>query len=262
MSSEAKVAIITASTGIGAETAKLLGEQGWKIFIASLTPKNMNNFVDALKTLGVEAHGLAGDISLPETPTLIVEKCLSVFGKVDALYNVAGISGRKYGDGPLHDCSDDGWQKVLDVNLTSQFRMCRSVVQYWLSQPHSEGYLRGSILNMASVLGVDPMSEHFDTLAYGVSKASIIGMSNIMANCYAEQGIAVNVIAPGLVETPMSSRASQDPVILSVIEKKQRFTKGMVPIGTVAKLSAFMLSEGCLSMTGEVVHPDGGWRVS
>ncbi|HDO1322977.1 TPA: SDR family oxidoreductase [Aeromonas veronii] len=257
-----KVVLITASTGIGAATAKLLGAQGWSIFVTSLSPEHVKAFVQELKKLGIEADGVACDISKPESPAYIINKCLGTFGRIDALYNVAGISGRKYGDGPLELCTDEGWQTVLDINLTSQFRMCREVVQHWLKDSEKYNERVRSILNMASILGIDPMPEYFDTLAYGVSKAAVIGMSKILASTYASNRISVNAIAPGLVETPMSARASQDPKIGSAVEKKQRLSKGMIPIDAVAKLSAFMLSDGCISMTGEVVHPDGGWRVS
>ncbi|MFB2866374.1 SDR family NAD(P)-dependent oxidoreductase [Aeromonas sp. MdU4] len=262
MNNITKVVLITASTGIGAATAKVLGAQGWKIFVASLSPEHVNALIQELKRVGIEADGIACDISMPESPSLIINKCLDSFGRIDALYNVAGVSGRKDGDGSLEKCTDEGWQTVLDINLTSQFRMCRVVVKHWLKEPEKYNGKIKSILNMASILGVDPMPEYFDTLAYGVSKAAVIGMSKILASTYASDGVSVNTIAPGLVETPMSTRASQDPRILSAVGRKQRLSKGMVPIDTVAKLSAFMLSDGCISMTGEVVHPDGGWRVS
>ncbi|MFB2903474.1 SDR family NAD(P)-dependent oxidoreductase [Aeromonas jandaei] len=262
MSNSNPVAIVTASTGIGAETAKKLIKEGWSIFVASQTQANVEYLVSELISLGGKAAGFAGDLSNENVPDSIIGACLNYFGRIDSLFNVAGISGRKYGDGPLHECSDAGWDRVLDINLTSQFRMCRSVVQYWLAHPDSDGYLRGSILNMSSVLGVDPEPKNFDTLAYGVSKAGIIGMSRILAAAYADNGIAVNVIAPGLVSTPMSARAVHDDVILSAIKGKQALSKGVIPIDAVSDLAAFMMTKGAMSMTGQVVYPDGGWRVS
>src|SRR5439155_3422525 len=97
---------------------------------------------------------------------------VSHLGGLDVLYHVAGGSGRKYGDGPLHECSDEGWQYTLDLNLRSAFLTNRAAVRHFLAQRQP-----GVILNMSSVLAVSPSPHHFDTCAYTAAKGGVIAMS-------------------------------------------------------------------------------------
>src|SRR5207249_5239487 len=103
----------------------------------------------------------------------------------------AGGSGRKHGDGPLHELTDDGWRATLDLNLTSLMLSNRAAVRQFLSQRTG-----GAILNMGSVLGWSPSPRHFATHAYAAAKAAVIGFSKSIAAHYAPQDIRVNVIAP------------------------------------------------------------------
>jgi NAD(P)-dependent dehydrogenase (short-subunit alcohol dehydrogenase family) len=192
----------------------------------------------------------------------VVAACLDRFGRVDALYNVAGLSGRRWGDGPLHLCTDEGWRVTLDNNLDSLFYMCRAVIGYWMEQPVGANGLRGTVLNMASVLGVSPEARHFTTHAYVASKSAIIGLSRAMASYYAPHKIRVNAIAPALVRTPMTVRSQNDPAILEYVRRKQPLIEGMVEPEDVARASVFLLSDDSRAITGEIVTVDGGWSVS
>ena len=136
---------------------------------------------------------------------------MSRFGRLDGLFNVAGISGRRFGDGPVHECTEEGWAITIKTNLTTQYRMCREAIRIMMSQPIPGNGQRGVILNMSSILGIDPQPQHFDTVAYAASKGAIVAMSRTIAASYAKHKIRVNVIAPSLVRTPMSARASQIP---------------------------------------------------
>src|ERR1039457_4038128 len=101
--------LITASSGIGGETAKLLAQQGAKLFVAGRTQSKCQAMTDQLRSLGGEADFLAGDLTDPMFAPRLAGACVERFGRIDGLFNVAGISGRKYGDGPVHECTEEGW---------------------------------------------------------------------------------------------------------------------------------------------------------
>jgi len=197
--------LITASTGIGAETARQLARLGHRLFIVSRTEENVRTLVAELQKLGAETGWHAGDLANPKVGPAAVAKCVKKFGRLDGLYNVAGISARKFGDGPLHECTEEGWHAVMEINVASQYRMCREALRVMLTQkPHSENGQRGVILNMASILGLHPEPKHFSAIAYAAGKGAIISMTRTAAAYYAKNKIRMNVIAPALVRTPMS----------------------------------------------------------
>lgn len=254
--------LITASTGIGAETARRLCGQGHNIFVLSRTEANCRTFSEELNKLKGQSAYMAGDVSDPATAPNSVAACVKRFGRIDGLYNVAGISGRKFGDGPLHTCTGEGWQTVIETNLSSQYRLCHEALKVMLTQePNPTNGQRGVILNMASILGIHPEPKNFSAIAYAASKGGIISMTRSAAAFYAKDKIRFNVIAPSLVHTPMSARASENETITNFIKEKQPLTDGMVPCEDVAAVSEFLLSDGSRSMTGEVIEVDGGWNL-
>ena len=121
----------------------------------------------------------------------------------------------------------------------------------------------GSILNMGSVLGFSPSPDHFSSHAYAAAKSAVIGFSKSVASCYAGDNIRVNVIAPALVETPMSERAQDNEQIMDFVTRKQPLDGGR--IGCPEDLDAavvFLLGDGASYLTGQVIAVDGGWSVS
>jgi NAD(P)-dependent dehydrogenase (short-subunit alcohol dehydrogenase family) len=103
------------------------------------------------------------------------------FGRIDALFNVVGISGRRFGDGPVHECSDAGWDVTFETNVRSMFLVCREVVRRMLAQEPGADGLRGAVLNMASVLALSPEPRFFATHAYAASKGAVLALSRSMA---------------------------------------------------------------------------------
>ncbi len=178
-------------------------------------------------------------------------------GGLDILYHVAGSSGRKDGDGPLHECTDAGWQATLDANLKSTFLTNRAAIRHFLKarQP-------GVILNMSSMLALSPAPHSFDTCAYTAAKAGIIGMSRLAAARYGPDGIRVNVLAPGLIDTPMAQRAVSDAAVRSYLRTKQPLTGGPGLPDHCAGAAVFLCSDAARFITGAVLPVDGGWGVS
>ena len=187
-----KVLIVTGSTGIGAAAARLAAGAGARLLIA--TSDEISGFDLAAETA---AECWVGDLTRPDSPASVLSQCLSKFGRVDAIFNVAGMSGRRFGDGPVHEMDDDGWGTTISHNVTITFRMCRTVIARMLQQEAAEDGSRGAIVNMGSVMAAAPEPRHFATHAYAAAKGAVEAMSRSMAAYYAPRGIRVNVLAPG-----------------------------------------------------------------
>ena len=252
-----KVLLITGSTGIAEATALLAAREGARVFVVSRTPENARALAEKV---GGDFH--AGDLVDPAVARDAVARCLAKHGRLDAVFNVAGISGRSFGDGPLHECTDEGWSTVLDANLRSLFHVCREALKAMMGQAPGPDGLRGNILNMASVLGLAPQAQHFATHAYAASKGAILSLSRAMAAYYAPHKIRVNAIAPALVRTPMSRRAQTDPAVLEKMKSKQPLADGLIEPDDVARAALFLLGDGARMITGDVLAVDAGWSVS
>lgn len=247
--------IIGGTTGIGLSAAKAFIANGANIIVVG---RNEDNVAEAKKILGKNAEAISADAADRDTANLAITSCIKRFGNFDGLYHVAGGSGRKMGDGPLHELTLDGWHKTLELNLTSIMLSNQAAVKRFLEL--NKG---GTILNIGSVLGYSPSPQYFSTHAYAAAKSAVIGFSKSVAAYYAKNNIRVNVIAPGLVETPMASRAAADESILSFIKNKQPLNGGR--IGKPADLDAvavYFMSDGSGFTTGQVIAVDGGWSIT
>jgi NAD(P)-dependent dehydrogenase (short-subunit alcohol dehydrogenase family) len=251
-----KILIITGSTGIAAATARAAAESGALLLVATADERTGRELAEQT---GAECW--VGDFVEGAAADSIVAHCLSKFGRVDGLFNAAGLSGRRFGDGPVDECTDSGWDLTITNNLTSTFRMCRAVVSRMLVQQPVDG-MRGVILSMGSVLSEAPEPRHFATHAYAAAKGAVVALSRAMAAHYAAQKIRVNVIAPGFVRTPLSERSETDPELSQFLKKKQPLTEGMIDAGEVARAALFLLSPHAQAITGQVLRVDSGWSLS
>jgi NAD(P)-dependent dehydrogenase (short-subunit alcohol dehydrogenase family) len=213
---------------------------------------------EAGQVLGDRAIAEQGDACDPASAPRLIEKCIHRFGRFDGLYHVAGGSGRRMGDGPLHEITDEGWAATITLNQTSAFNSARAACRAFLDRKTG-----GAILLMGSVLGYSPSPAFFSTHAYAATKSAVIGFARTCAAYYAKSDIRFNVIAPALVETPMAKRAAGDETILQFIRTKQPLDGGR--IGKPEDLDAavvWLLSDGSRFVTGQTITVDGGWSVS
>jgi len=255
---DSQVVMISGASGIAAATARLAAAEGARLFVVSLEAAECEALAREISGLKY----LAADLTEAGAADRAVGCCLETFGRIDALFNAVGASGRPWGDGPVHACTDEGWDRTLALNLRTMFVLSRRVIARMLEQPASPGGLRGAILNMGSVSAFSPEPEHFAAHAYQAAKGAVVSLSLAMAAYYAPYKIRVNVIAPGLVRTPMSRRAQNDPRIMEFIAKKQRLAGGILEPEDVARAAVFLLSDESRHITGEVLYVDGGWRLS
>ena len=247
-----EVLLLTGSSGIAAATARLWATEN-PVFVVGINTDECKALSAALGESSFATADVRDEMAVRDA----VAACLDRFGRIDALFNVAGISARSAGDGPLHECKPAAWDLVMDVNARGTFLMCREVLGVWTRNPQT-----GAILNCGSVLAQRPQHDHFATVGYAASKGAIEAMSRSAAAYYAPAGIRINVIAPGLVRTPMSARAQADPRITEYVTHKQPLTKGMLSAEHVAEAACFLLGEDSSPITGQVVTVDGGWTVS
>ncbi|MCE0496781.1 MAG: SDR family oxidoreductase [Methylacidiphilales bacterium] len=249
------IAVIGGTTGLGLAASSAFIAAGASVVVVGRNPESARV---ALDQLGKKARAITGDASAPETAQCAIAEALSAFGGFHGLYHVAGGSGRKMGDGPLHEITDEGWRATLDLNLTSLFYSNRAAVRQFLAQKSG-----GSILNMGSVLGWSPSPKYFTTHAYAATKSAVTGFTKSSASYYAPLGIRFNVLAPGLVETPMARRAVEDEEILAFIKTKQPLDGGRISRPDDLDAAAiYFMSDASKLTTGQLLAVDGGWTVS
>ena len=237
---------------MAAATARLWGVQD-PVFVVGIKQEECHALAAELPDAGFYVADVRDEAAVKNS----VAACVGRFGKVDALFNVAGISARSLGDGPLHQCTTEAWDTVMNVNARGTFLMCREVLRIWTRDSQA-----GVILNMSSSVVRHPEREHFATLGYAASKGAVEAMTLSAAAYYAPAGIRINAIAPGLVQTPMSARAQGDPRLLEYMVDKQPLTRGMMEPDDIAKAACFLLRRDSSPITGQVVTVDGGWAVS
>ena len=249
------VVVVGGTTGIGLSGVRACLGAGARV--VALGPSDSVRD-DLAADLGPQTRVLAADARDPGAAEEAIQSARSAHGGFDALFHVAGGSGRGFGDGPLHEITDEGWHETLRLNLTSVFRSNRAAARAFL-----EAGTSGSVLNLGSVLAFAPSPRFFSTHAYAAAKAAIEGLTTSAAACYAPAGIRFNVLLPGLTATPMSRRAATDPQIAEFIRSKQPLEGGR--IAQPSDLDAavvFFLSDASRFVTGQALAVDGGWSVS
>jgi NAD(P)-dependent dehydrogenase (short-subunit alcohol dehydrogenase family) len=249
------IVIIGGTSGLGLSAAMAFIHEGASVVVVG---KDEESCESAEKKLGTQSRVICGDAIQPETSILAINTCVKEFGGLDGMYHVAGGSGRKMGDGPLHELTLAGWNKTLELNLTSLMLSDQAAINWWIQNKKT-----GSILNIGSVLGYSPSPAFFSTHAYAAAKAAVIGFSKSIASYYAKDNIRVNVLVPGLVETLMSQRAAQDALIRSFIKTKQPLDGGRIgQPEDLDGLAIYFMSDFSGFTTGQVIAVDGGWDVS
>ncbi|MGI6549804.1 MAG: SDR family oxidoreductase [Syntrophomonadales bacterium] len=244
-----QVAIVTGgAAGIGVQMAYALGEAGANLVIAA---RKLDRCVEAAqqmqKELGIRALPARCDVSQPQEIDSLYETVLREFGRVDILVN---NSGANWG-APSLDYPLDGWNKVINTNVTGSWLMCQKAGQIMSRQMY------GRIINLASLasfVGADP--EVMDAVAYQTSKAAVAGLTKDLAVKWAPYNITVNAIAPGWFPSKMSqgTLSKSGEKILELIPLRRFGGDDELKAATL-----FLASPGASYCTGVILSVDGGW---
>ncbi|MBD3274780.1 MAG: SDR family oxidoreductase [Candidatus Marinimicrobia bacterium] len=247
-------AVITgAAGGIGQATAKLFANEGARVALVDLDSSRGESLANALQDDGNEALFISADVTNSSQVAEAFDLTEEKLGAPDILVNIVGVSGRKWGDGPVADCTEEAWVKLMDINLKSMFLCCKYGVQKML---HHGG---GSVVNISSVLGMVGGDEDFATHAYATTKGGIISLTRSIATYYAGKKIRANAVCPGLIATPMSQRAQSSEKIINKLSQLQPLTADFGQPEDVANAALFLASPMAEFITGAVLPVDGGW---
>lgn len=254
-----RVIVITGSTGIAAAAAESAASEGAAVFVISRDPAHAGDLAER-----VGGAWAAADLADERAVDAAIDAAVVRFGRIDGLFAVAGGSGRRFGDGPIHDLTLEGWERTLSLNLTTQALTARGVIRVMRAQDpigRAPGG-RGSIVLVSSVLASRPVPELFATHAYAAAKGAIISLATTMAAAYAPERIRVNVIAPSLTATAMAQRAAGDSATIDFARRKQPLVDGFLDAADIAPGAIYLLGEESRAVTGQVLTIDGGWSLS
>lgn len=242
---EGKTAIVTGGTrGIGRGIVRLLAENGANIVFTARNPA-FDEVEKEAETFGVRAKGFTSDASVFVQAEQLIEATVNEFGSVDVLVNNAGITR----DSLLMRMSEEQWEEVIRVNLTSVFNMTKAVQKVMLKQKH------GSIINISSVVGI---SGNAGQANYAASKAGIIGFSKSIAKELGARNIRTNVVAPGFIETEMTDKLPED--VRKSWTDQIPLRRGGTP-EDVARVVLFLASELSSYVNGQVINVCGGMNM-
>jgi len=243
-----KVAIVTgAGSGIGRATANLFAKEGAKVVVADIESSLGKETVEEISENRGTAVQAMVDVSKADEVRAMIKTCITSFGKLDVLFNNAGIEGP---GGLLWKMKEDDWNRVMDVNLKSVFLGCKYAI------PHMKR-TKGSIINTASELGLVGSTSR---PAYSASKGGIIALTRSLALQCAPYGIRVNCICPGATETPLLVRfvgEKQRERGLQKVTQEIPLRRLGKPID-IAYAALYLASEESSFVTGSVLVVDGG----
>jgi len=245
-----KVALITgASSGIGRATAELFAAKGASVVLAARREDELAAFAKKIKNQGGKASFVTTDVSVAQDVERMVTHALETFGRLDYAVNNAGIEGPFRS---IMDLPDEDWDQVIDINLKGTFLCLKYEARAMLGAGHG-----GAIVNVGSI-------NSFLGFPYGAayvsSKHGLIGLTTSVSAELAPQGIRVNIVCPGIIDTAMHQRARKllgDQVYDTVLQQRIHTRRAGQP-EEIARSIVFLCSDEASYITGTTLTPDGG----
>ena len=241
---EGKVAIITGGgMGLGESPAKVFANEGAIVVIADINIEAGKKMVATLHKNGTEALFVEGNVSMAKDAQNIIEKSVESFGRVDILINNAGVQVEK----TVPETTEEDWDFVLGVNLKGTFLCSKYAIRQMQKQKS------GNIVCVSSLSGI---VSNPTQASYNASKHGMIGLAKCMAQDHAMEGIRVNVVCPGSMETPMIKHLSEEWL---APYRKANFLQRFAHPDEVANCILFLVSDDSAFVTGAVLIADGGY---
>lgn len=242
---EGKVALITgAASGIGRATAERLAREGASLFLCDVQEEALQATVKQCQGFGAEADGRSCDVGQAADIVATVDACISHFGGIDVLVNVAGILALER----TETTALETWERILRINLTGTFLVCQAALPSLLERG-------GNIVNISSTSALAGMPYG---AAYGASKGGVLAFTRTLAVEYGKKGLRANAVCPGSVVTPMTGRSSlPDDPDFSLLQRVMPLDEPRGP-ETVASVIAMVASDDGAHVNGESIRVDGG----
>lgn len=245
-----KVALITGSgSGIGKSSALLFAAEGATVVVNDLDETKGRETVQEIESAGGKATFVQADVTNPEQVKAMADGIVEKFGKIDVLFNNAGISGV----GMLHEVEPEAWDRVMTINIRGVFLPSKYVLPYMMEAKS------GSIINMSSCIAEIGLAKR---ASYSATKGAVLSLTKSMQVDYAPYGIRVNALLPGTILTPFVEnylRTSYDDPEAAIASLKTRQLSG--DLGRpedVAKAALFLASDESKFMMGSPLYIDGG----
>jgi NAD(P)-dependent dehydrogenase (short-subunit alcohol dehydrogenase family) len=243
---EGKVAIITgAASGIGVATALLFAKEGTKVVVADLNESGGNETVDQIRSDGGAAIFVRTDVTSAKDAEAIVKSTIDAYGKLDVLFNNAGIAMRL----PVADLPEEDWDRCIEINLKGIFLGSKYAIPEMIKNGG------GSIINMASMFGIVGAKIR---AAYVASKGGVVNLTRGMALDYAPNNIRVNCICPGFTDTPLIQAIVPTPEARQALGEDHPMGRLATPLD-IAYGALYLASDESSFVTGIALPIDGGY---
>jgi meso-butanediol dehydrogenase/(S,S)-butanediol dehydrogenase/diacetyl reductase len=238
-----RVLVTAAASGIGAATARRFVQEGAHVLLSDIDAERLDALVQALRQQGGTVHGQVADAGDGAAVAALVAQAVQALGGLDVLVNNAGIGAYS----SVTELSEESWQRVLDVSLSSVFHAAKAAM------PHLRAS-RGCMVNTASISG---LVGDYGFAAYAAAKGGVVNLTRTLALDHAREGVRVNAVCPGLVDTPLTRRFFEQPELMAAYERHIPMARPARP-GEIAGAIAFLCSPDASYITGINLPVDGG----
>ena len=247
---EGKISLVTgAGSGIGRATSLVMAREGATLVVSDINAEGGEETLSAVKDLGADGIFVHADVSKSDDVQALIAQVVQTYGRLDCAYNNAGIEG--YMAGRLHEYPEDTWDRLIDVNLKGVWLCLKHEIPQMLQQGG------GAIVNTASAAGLVGSRR---LSAYVASKHAVVGLTKAAALEYAADGVRVNAVCPGIIDTPMMDRliGGREADYEATIPSRQPIGRLGAP-AEIAESVAWLCSDAASLVTGLAMAVDGGF---